>query len=77
MVNGNPSTLFKAKKMVRQGDILSPYLFVLAIEYLTRSLKKLRVQESFKFHPRCQKLRIVQLSFVDDLLLLVKVICNQ
>lgn len=42
MTNGTPSAPFKVKKRVRQGDLWSPYLFVLAMEYLTRSLKGLK-----------------------------------
>ncbi|KAG5605120.1 hypothetical protein H5410_026612, partial [Solanum commersonii] len=32
-------------------------------------LKSLRSKSNFKFHPRCHKLQIIQLNFVDDLLL--------
>ncbi|XP_060178666.1 uncharacterized protein LOC132608897 [Lycium barbarum] len=63
---------FHAKKGLRQGDPLSPFLFVLAMEYLTRILKDLIHQPQFLFHPRCKKLQVIQLGFADDLLLFCK-----
>ncbi|XP_019261681.1 PREDICTED: uncharacterized protein LOC109239557 [Nicotiana attenuata] len=39
------------------------------MEYLTRSLKNLKDQPNFNYHPRCEKMGIIQLSFADDLLL--------
>jgi len=72
LVNGFPSTPFEAKKGLRQGDPLSPYLFVLAMEYFTRLLKQLKKSPSFKYHPRCAKLQLVQLNFADDLHLFSK-----
>ncbi|XP_075087839.1 secreted RxLR effector protein 78-like [Nicotiana tabacum] len=42
LVNGRPTTPFDAKKGLRQGDPLFPFLFVLAMEYLTKVLKTLR-----------------------------------
>ncbi|KAH0651594.1 hypothetical protein KY285_031723 [Solanum tuberosum] len=69
VINGCPSRPFQEKKEVRQGDLLSPYLFVLAMEYLTRLLKSLRANNKFKFHSRFHKEHIIQLSLVDDLLL--------
>ncbi|OIT19123.1 hypothetical protein A4A49_57378, partial [Nicotiana attenuata] len=68
-VNGSPTTPFEAKRGVRQGDPVSPLLFILAMEYLTRSLKQLKEEPNFNYHPRCEKLNIIQLSFADDLLL--------
>ncbi|CAN4117930.1 unnamed protein product [Withania somnifera] len=58
-----------AQRGVRQGDPLSPFLFVLAMDYLTRLLKSLHSNADFHYHPRCKKQRIIQLSFADDLLL--------
>lgn len=69
VINGKPIAPFDAKRGMRQGDPLSPYLFVLAMEYLTRLMKTLKNKPDFNFHPRYEKLNIVQLNFADDLLL--------
>lgn len=69
MINGNPTLPFRAKKGLRQGDPLYTYLFVLAMEYLSRMLKTLKTNIDFNYHPWCETLNVVQLGFVDDLLL--------
>nr|XP_016474527.1 PREDICTED: uncharacterized protein LOC107796285 [Nicotiana tabacum] len=69
MVNGETTKPFDAAKGLRQGDPISPYLFSMAMEYLSRKLHELRDDKSFNFHPKCAKLKIAHLSFADDLLL--------
>ncbi|KAK4709790.1 hypothetical protein R3W88_004303 [Solanum pinnatisectum] len=69
LINSVPTTSFKAKKGLRQRDPVSPFLFVLSMEYLSRLLKNMKWHREFKYHPKCSKVNIVQLGFVDDLLL--------
>lgn len=69
MVNGSASTFLRDKRGLRQGDPISPLLFVLVMEYLYRLLQGLKSIPDFNFHARCEKLSIVNLSFADDLLL--------
>ncbi|XP_059288814.1 uncharacterized protein LOC132042227 [Lycium ferocissimum] len=57
---------------LRQGDQMSPYLFAIAMEYLSRHLNEFKHCKTFKYHPRCSKLGITHLSFADDLLLFAK-----
>lgn len=68
-VNRGTTKPFQAKRGVRQSDPMSPFLFVIAMEYLTRALKQLHNDPEFHYHPRCKNQRIVQHSFADDLLL--------
>lgn len=48
---------------------MSPYLFVLVMEYFNRSLKTLEGIPNFNYHPRCAKQKITHICFTDDLIL--------
>lgn len=72
LVNGLPMPPFKAKKRLRQGDPISPYLFVMAIEYLPRRLNGLKDNSNLKFHLKCSKIATVWLLFTDYLLIFCK-----
>lgn len=58
-----------AKKGLRQGDPMSPVRFALGMEYLSRCLQEVIIDEQFHFHPRCKRLEITHMMFTDDLLL--------
>ncbi|XP_060210446.1 uncharacterized protein LOC132637365 [Lycium barbarum] len=67
IVNGTPTTPFEARKGLRQGDSMSPLLFVIVMEYLSRPLKQLGKNPNFNFHPKCDRLSLIHLGFADDL----------
>ncbi|GFS30621.1 hypothetical protein Acr_00g0012980 [Actinidia rufa] len=67
--NGSLHGFFKGNRGLRQGDPLSPSLFVIYLEYLSRSLGRLKENSNFNFHPKCGGLKITHLAFVDDLVL--------
>lgn len=71
-INGSLEGHFKGERGLRQGDPISPFLFVLAMEYLSRMLKSLHSHRDFKFHAKCAKHKIIHLAFADDLLLFFK-----
>eukprot|EP00253_Pinus_taeda_P002372 PITA_02372 len=70
LVNGTPSKIFNASRGIRQGDPLSPFLFILAAEGLGRFIKKEREANRIK----CLKLwgnnlPLTHQQFVDDIML--------
>ncbi|KAJ0833348.1 putative RNA-directed DNA polymerase [Helianthus annuus] len=72
-VNGNIHGYFQGKRGLRQGGPLSPYLFTLVMEVLTCILNHAtRIDSSFRFHNKCEKQRIVNLCFADDLFLFAR-----
>ncbi|XP_075074296.1 uncharacterized protein LOC142161947 [Nicotiana tabacum] len=69
LINGETTKPFEATKGLRQGDPISPFLFAIVMEYLSRSFIEMGKDKLFQYHPRCKKLGITHLSFADDLLL--------
>lgn len=71
-VNGEVTEPFAARKGLRQGDPISPYLFVICMKYLSRYLLQLHQNKEFHYHPRCKRLLLTHVCFADDLLLFTR-----
>nr|GFB81850.1 hypothetical protein [Tanacetum cinerariifolium] len=55
---------------LRQGDLLSPYLFTLIMEVLNLVLiREIKKNPSFRYHWLCKDVKLTHLCFADDLLL--------
>ncbi|KAA0062333.1 putative reverse transcriptase [Cucumis melo var. makuwa] len=67
MINGSLEGFFHGRKGVRQGDPLSPFLFVMMMEVLSCMLNK--IPQSFLFHHRCENVKLNHLTFADDLMI--------
>lgn len=55
---------------MRQGDPISPYIFILLMEAFSNVMEDASLMEGFSFHPNRQQLNITHVIFVDDLFLL-------
>lgn len=68
-INGGLEGFFKAKSGLRQGDPLSPYLFVLSMEVLTACIAKSTATGNFSYHPQASNVELTHLIFADDVFL--------
>ncbi|CAA7014936.1 unnamed protein product [Microthlaspi erraticum] len=70
--NGMVQGYFKGKRGLRQGDPLSPYLFVIAMNCLSLMLNRAAEEGKFAYHHECSASRLTHLCFADDLLIFVE-----
>ena len=73
LVNGKPSSFFKPSRGLRQGDPLSPYLFILVCDVLSRNIKGAILEErleTIQLSRNCPG--ISHLFFADDSLFFTK-----
>ena len=61
-INGQDQGTFKWGRGLKQGDPLSPLLFVLSMEYLSRALQQMSNNSRFHFHPSCKALKLTDVG---------------
>lgn len=59
--------VFRNARDLRQGCALSPYLFVISMNVLSKLLDKAAKERRVWYHPRCKNIELTHLSFADDL----------
>ncbi|XP_074315189.1 uncharacterized protein LOC141651372 [Silene latifolia] len=72
LINSGVEGFFPDKCGLRQGDPLSPYLFVICMKILSRLLRRLPRAPNFSYHPKCVQLNLTHLVFADDLLVFTR-----
>lgn len=57
---------------MRQGDPISPLLFVIVMNVLSYMLNRAAEDGIFSFHPGCGEIKLTHLAFADDLLIFLE-----
>ena len=72
MLHGCHQGQFRGRKGFRQGDLISPLLFVVIPEYLTGALLYHAPYPQFMYHLMCKTMKQVNIYFADDLMIFGK-----
>jgi len=69
IINGIPSSFFKAERGLRQGCPLSPLLFILVMDTLSNQIKKAVSEQRCRPVKICKDISLSHNLFVDDVLI--------
>ncbi|KAL0411073.1 UNVERIFIED_CONTAM: hypothetical protein Slati_3697000 [Sesamum latifolium] len=76
LVNGEHAGFFHSTGGLQQGDPLSPALFILAADYLSRGLDRLFVAHTSMYYQTPGRIRVSHLPYADDMMIFTN-ICIQ
>lgn len=68
-INGLSKGFFAGQKGFRQGDQLSPYLFILCMDIFSLLLNRAVNNGRIEYHPKCSKIGLSHFCFADDLMI--------
>lgn len=66
-INEELEGFFTSSRGIRQGCSLSPYLYVIVSNVLSKLLNKAVVDGNIGNHPQCEEVQLSHLSFADDI----------
>lgn len=69
-MNGDLAGYFQSERGLRQGCSLSPYLFVICMNVLSKMLDDAAKKGKIGYHPRCKNIDLTHLCFTDDLMII-------
>ncbi|GJX08250.1 RNA-directed DNA polymerase, eukaryota, reverse transcriptase zinc-binding domain protein [Tanacetum coccineum] len=70
-VNGERIGYFKGRRGLKQGDLVSPYLFTLIMEVFSLMLnRQIENHPKFQYHFGCKTMKLIHVCFADDLLVM-------
>lgn len=71
-LNGKLKGFFRSSYGIKQGNPLSPYLFVIAIEILSILLDEMVTMRELQYHQKCKAIKITHFCFANDLIIFYK-----
>lgn len=68
-VNSELTGYFQSKRGLRQDYLLSPYLFAICMNVLSKMFNEAAIKGRIWYHPRCKNIDLTHIFFANDLMI--------